>query len=111
MSSSCDSLKSVVMCGWLSADPNAAGCGVSANLPSGLTRRLSFSIPRCRLRNTSGARADNRLSNGLNRDPLDSKAAFDNEVDFNATLSRTILLGVVARLRRWHKLEAGRQIG
>src|SRR5260221_533138 len=31
MSSSCDSLKSVVMCGWVSGEPSAAGCGVSAS--------------------------------------------------------------------------------
>jgi len=40
------SLKSVVMCGCLSAEPSARGCGVKASAPSGRTRRLSFSIPR-----------------------------------------------------------------
>src|SRR5712691_10563424 len=54
------SLKSVVMCGCLSAEPSAAGCGVSASAPSGLTRRDSFSIPRCRLLSTAGASARRR---------------------------------------------------
>src|SRR5688572_12242166 len=46
MSSSWLSLKSVVMCGWVSAAPKRSGCGVSASAPSGRTRRLSFSMPR-----------------------------------------------------------------
>src|SRR5438874_234769 len=46
MSSSCDSEKSVVMCGCVSAEPSACGCGVCASVPSGRTRRLSFSMPR-----------------------------------------------------------------
>ena len=46
MSSSCDSLKSVVMCGCVSAEPSAAGCGVSASAAVGRARRLSFSMPR-----------------------------------------------------------------
>ena len=35
ISSSCDSLKSVVMCGCVRARPSASGCGVSASIPSG----------------------------------------------------------------------------
>ncbi len=46
MSSSCDSLKSVVMCGCVSAEPSAFGCGVAARRPSGRTRSDSFSMPR-----------------------------------------------------------------
>src|SRR4051812_31794824 len=46
ISSSCDSEKSVVMCGCVSAEPSACGCGVCASVPSGRTRRLSFSMPR-----------------------------------------------------------------
>ena len=46
MSSSCASLKSVVTFGWASADPSRTGCGDVASVPSGRTRRLSFSIPR-----------------------------------------------------------------
>ncbi|KAF1044229.1 MAG: hypothetical protein GAK34_02562 [Delftia tsuruhatensis] len=46
ISSICDSLKSVVMCGCVSAEPSARGCGVSARLPEGSTRRPSFSMPR-----------------------------------------------------------------
>src|SRR5436190_1851891 len=46
MSSSCASLKSVVMRGCVSGEPSPAGWGVAARLPSGRTRRLSFSIPR-----------------------------------------------------------------
>jgi hypothetical protein len=46
ISSSCDSLKSVVMCGCVSAAPSAAGCGVSASVPSGCARRPSRSMPR-----------------------------------------------------------------
>ena len=54
ISSSCDSLKSVVMCGCVSAEPSAAGCGVSASAPLGSTRRLSFSMPRRMPRSRSG---------------------------------------------------------
>ena len=49
ISSSWLSLKSVVMFGWVSAEPSATGCGVSASEPSARTRRLSFSMPRRRL--------------------------------------------------------------
>src|SRR5256885_3198156 len=34
------------MCGCVSAEPSARGCGVSARLPEGSTRRPSFSMPR-----------------------------------------------------------------
>ena len=50
MSSSCDSLKSVVMRGCVSAEPSPGGCGVSASVPSAWTRRPSFSRPRRRPR-------------------------------------------------------------
>ena len=46
ISSTWDSQKSVVMCGWVSADPRANGCGVNASVLSSLARRLSFSMPR-----------------------------------------------------------------
>ncbi len=54
------SLKSVVMCGCLSAEPSDAGCGVSASAPSGRTRSDSFSIPRFRPFSTAGGSADRR---------------------------------------------------
>src|SRR5262245_41132645 len=57
MSSSCASLKSVVMCGWVSAEPSCGGCGVVASAPSGRTRRLSFSMPRRSPARTAGASA------------------------------------------------------
>src|SRR5258708_30982507 len=60
MSSSCDSLKSVVMCGWVSAEPSASGCAVIASLPSGRTRRLSFSMPRRMPFSVVGERARSR---------------------------------------------------
>ena len=59
-SSGCDSLKSVVMRGCVSAEPSAAGCGVSASCPSGRTRRLSFSMPRRMPRSASGDSARRR---------------------------------------------------
>ena len=62
ISSSCDSLKSVVMCGCVSAEPSAAGCGVSARLPPGSARRLSFSMPR---RMPSRRSGDERGKSGL----------------------------------------------
>src|SRR5574344_2644568 len=34
------------MRGWVSAEPNAWGCGVKASAPWGWTRRPSFSMPR-----------------------------------------------------------------
>src|SRR6185295_18320711 len=46
MSSIRASLKSVVTWEWVSAEPSAAGCGVTASAPTGRTRRLSFSMPR-----------------------------------------------------------------
>src|SRR5450759_1954851 len=64
MSSTCDSLKSMVMWGWVSAEPSRAGCGVVASEPSGCTRRLSFSIPRRRLFSTSRGSALRRSSRG-----------------------------------------------
>src|SRR3989441_2634271 len=54
MSSSCDSEKSVVMCGCVRVAPSAGGCSVSASVPSGRTRRLSFSMPRRMPRRFSG---------------------------------------------------------
>ena len=36
MSSSWDSLKSVVMCGWVSAAPRPGGCGLRASVPSAI---------------------------------------------------------------------------
>ena len=55
ISSSWLSLKSVVMFGWVSAEPSATGCGVSASEPSARTRRLSFSMPRRRLASAPAA--------------------------------------------------------
>ena len=46
MSSSCASLKSVVIQEWVKAEPRASGCGVSERSPEPLQRRLSFSMPR-----------------------------------------------------------------
>jgi len=60
MSSSCDSLKSVVMCGCVSADPSCRGCGLVASVPSGRTRRLSFSMPRESVASASRGNAANR---------------------------------------------------
>ena len=37
--------KSVVICGWVNGDPSTGGCGNCEILPSGDTRRLSFSRP------------------------------------------------------------------
>src|SRR3989442_1334443 len=54
MSSSCDSEKSVVMCGCVRVAPSAGGGSVSASVPSGRTRRLSFSMPRRMPRRFSG---------------------------------------------------------
>jgi hypothetical protein len=45
MSSSFDSLKSVVMCGCVSAEPSARWCGTLESCPSGRTRSDSFSMP------------------------------------------------------------------
>ena len=55
-----DSLKSVVMCGWVSGAPSSAGCGVRASMPSGRTRRLSFSSPRRMPPTRSAVRAASR---------------------------------------------------
>src|SRR3954471_16852442 len=41
------------MCGCVRAAPRATGCGVSARLPPGRARRLSFSMPRRMPRNVS----------------------------------------------------------
>src|SRR5262245_8851473 len=57
ISSSCDSLKSVVMCGWVSAAPSSRACGDSASAPDGVARRLSFSMPRRSPSSASRARA------------------------------------------------------
>ena len=46
MSSSCASLKSVVIQEWVKAEPRPTGCGVSERSPEPLQRRLSFSMPR-----------------------------------------------------------------
>jgi hypothetical protein len=46
MNSSSASEKSVVMLGWVKAEPRPTGCGVCASLPLASTRRLSFSSPR-----------------------------------------------------------------
>ena len=46
MSSSCASLKSVVIQEWVKAAPRPTGCGVSERSPEPLQRRLSFSMPR-----------------------------------------------------------------
>src|SRR5256885_1615955 len=79
MSSSCDSEKSVVMCGCVSAEPSACGCGVCASVPSGRTRRLSFSMPRRMPRTAPSGSARSRSGTlmgkakrsrlGLNCDP------------------------------------------
>ena len=60
MSSSCASEKSVVMCGCVSAEPSAGGCGVAASAPSGRVRRLSFSMPRRSAARTAGDGASSR---------------------------------------------------
>src|SRR5574340_203070 len=60
MSSSCDSLKSVVMCGCVNAAPSAAGWGVVASEPSSRTRRPSRSTPRKRPPRISGVSAARR---------------------------------------------------
>ena len=46
MSSSCASLKSVVIQEWVKAEPRASGCGVRERSPAPLQRKLSFSMPR-----------------------------------------------------------------
>ena len=46
MNSSSASEKSVVIFGWVSADPSTLGCGVLARWPLASTLRLSFSMPR-----------------------------------------------------------------
>src|SRR5512147_697267 len=46
MSSGCDSQKSVVINGCVSAEPSPTGCAAWDRLPFGRTRKLSFSIPR-----------------------------------------------------------------
>ena len=46
MSSSCASLKSVVIQEWVKAEPRPTGCGVRERSPEPLQRRLSFSMPR-----------------------------------------------------------------
>ena len=70
ISSSCDSLKSVVMCGCVSAEPSAAGCGVSASAPPGSARRLSFSMPRRMPRSRSGVNLAMRSSMRFKSCPL-----------------------------------------
>ena len=77
MSSSCDSLKSVVMRGWVSAEPSCAGCGVVASAPSGRTRRLSFSMPRRRPVNTSRGNASSRSRENTARSAGSGKCAGD----------------------------------
>ena len=54
MSSSCASLKSVVIQEWVKAEPRASGCGVSERSPEPLQRRLSFSMPRLSLETQDG---------------------------------------------------------
>lgn len=46
MNSSKDSLKSVVICGWVKADPRLDGCGALESVPLGSTLKDSLSIPR-----------------------------------------------------------------
>ena len=69
MNSNNDSEKSVVMLGCFNAEPSATGWGVCASLPSGVTRKLSFSMPRrmsLRLRvNAPFCSACNRLAKPL----------------------------------------------
>ena len=65
-SSTCDSLKSVVMFGCVSGEPSSLGCGVSASLPSGSVRRLSFSTPRSMPARRSAVIVFNRCS----REPM-----------------------------------------
>src|SRR5688572_20512037 len=65
INSSCDSQKSVVMCGCVSAEPSPCGCGVVASAPSGRTRSDSFSIPRRRFASTALGNARNRVSSML----------------------------------------------
>ena len=60
MSSSCDSLKSVVIRGCVNAEPSPAGCVVSASSPFARTRRPSFSMPRSKPLSTEGGRAFTR---------------------------------------------------
>ena len=44
--SSSASEKSVVMLGWVSAEPKALGCAHCESSPAGVVRKPSFSIPR-----------------------------------------------------------------
>src|SRR5262245_17699087 len=76
--SSWDSLKSVVMCGWVSAEPSASGCGVRASLPSACVRRLSFSRPRrmpCSVAGDSARRRSCRLLTLLSSCVIDPKGS------------------------------------
>ena len=61
MNSSSASEKSVVIEGWVNAEPKASGWPVCASMPSWSALRLSFSIPRwiCRRRCCRGAAAKN----------------------------------------------------
>ena len=61
ISSTWDSLKSVVMRGCVSGAPSARGCGRMDRLPSAVARRLSFSRPRAIPRSVAGSMADRRV--------------------------------------------------
>ena len=67
MNSSSASEKSVVIFGWVSADPSTLGCGVLARWPLASTLRLSFSMPRAMPVNRSA------FAGLLNRSSLTSK--------------------------------------
>src|SRR3990172_186081 len=82
ISSSCASLKSVVMCACASAEPSAAGCGVPATLPSGCTRSDSFSMPRRMPRRrapASGRRRSSRRLIGTRRSAYGEQLDFENQ--------------------------------
>ena len=70
INSSCDSLKSVVTSGCVSAEPSGAGCGVVASVPSGRTRRLSFSMPRLSPASTSRGSAFTRSTSIASVEPV-----------------------------------------
>ena len=61
MNSNRASEKSVVIDGWVSAEPNASGWLVCASMPFWSARRLSFSMPRwiCSKSGSFGAAAKN----------------------------------------------------
>ena len=70
ISSSWDSLKSVVTVSCVSAEPSAVGRGVNASEASfGSARRLSFSTPRRIPASRAGSRASSRFNQSLKTAP------------------------------------------